>query len=272
MHYNCVAATSYGMNYRTQKRVIIALSTLVAATIFAWGVFGLWIFIKPSAPETPPSNGGSEVVELEEIEISFEGFTEVKPEVYDALAFITNPNTEHGAAEVTYEFVFEDAQGDDIYSIEGKTFILPAQSRYIIKPAIKIANTPDSIKFRILSARWERLHPFLPLGLSISDPVLSRKEAAGTTNFSGVVKNRSPYNLQNIEVQVVLFNEGGDVFATGVTNMQTLLRGTDRFFQITWPSVLAPENVIDARVESNFLKNSNFIREYGTPQKFQEYY
>lgn len=262
------------MDYRTQKQIIVALLTLIAVSVFSWGILELFNIGKPDEPLPPQTTGANngEGPKLKALESIFNELLEVKPGIYDAVAYIQNPNPEYGASKIEYEFIFEDEGGRELYRDGGKTFILPEQSRYIIDSAISLDSTPYSIIFRIKSVGWERLHPFSSLGLSIADTELLRDEASGITRFLGVVKNRSPYNLQNIEAQVVLFDSEGSVIAAGETNIQTLLRGTDRFFQIIWPYTLPLNLDIDERVESNFLENSNFIREYGTPQKFQEYY
>ena len=254
------------MNHRTQKQIIIALSTLILVSSLAWGVYIIW----PSKIDLPKDELRDDVFKSENIEVIFNDFFEVRDRVYDALAYIKNPNQEYGASEIIYEFVFKSETGEGLRRVSGKTFVLPGEDRYIIESAVRIEGEPVNVSFSIKSATWEKLQPFSALGLTLRDTRLSRTE--NSSSFTGIVKNGTPFNLQDVEVQVALFGANEAVVSVGETNLQTLLRGSERSFRISWPYVLPPDLKIDARVGSNFLENSNFIREFGTPDKFQEYY
>ncbi len=247
------------MDYRRQKQVIIGLMSLV-------GLFGsvfvlVFLFTNMRLPASPKSQDAADKPLFRDLEVVFADFFEVKKEgTYDAVAYVKNPNTEYGSSKISYEFNFLDQNEGSINKIFGETFILPKESRYIVEPAIRMTN-PVKITFRIINITWQRLAPFSSAGLVLVETSLVRDASISASRFSGVVNNRSPYNLKNVEAHVVLY-AGGKPVAAGRTDMQDLLRGTARSFQIMWPYILADDVSIDARVESNFFENSNFIKDY----------
>lgn len=264
------------MHYRTQKQIIIGLLSLV---VFFGIFFVLLVFFKARPPKlTPPpiaQPAGSEVpVQLANLEVEFSDFFEIRKfGTYDAVALIKNPNSEYGGREIQYEFIFYGENDTALMKVPGHAFILPKRSRYIIEQAIRLPAKPIRMELAIHAVDWQRLAPLTPFDLEIRERNLVRDAAARTTSFSGVVGNISPYNLKNVEVHAVLFDpDSARAVASGKTNMQDLLRDSSRFFEISWPYVASDGLTIDARVESNFFENSNFIREYGKPERFQERY
>lgn len=263
------------MDNRRQKQIVIGLTLLV---MLMGGVFVLTFFFLGRSPIVPigvdkPPPG--EKPALKDLEVVFVNFFEIrKYGTHDAVALVKNPNLEHGAAQVLYEFVFTDTQGMELLQVAGKTFILHGESRYVIEPAIEIPGDPAEVTFRVLEAEWQGLGSFSSVGLDVEDTNLYRDEGADTTRYSGVVSNGTPYNLQHVEANVVLYDPAqGDIpVAAGKTNMQLLVRDGARAFQIYWPHILPPDLRVDVRVVSDFFENSNFIRDYGTPETFREYY
>jgi len=291
------------MSHRIQKQIIVGFVTFVA--VFGIGFGAVFFLFGREKPTPPPYAYPAPVVDtgpkLENLEVLFTDFFEIRKfNTYDAVAYIRNPNIEYGASSLLYEFAFRDQNGQELSRVVGRAFILPEQSRYIIKAAIEIPGKPKSMSFLVTEVEWQRLGPFSASGLSMRDLKIERDEETQVTRFSGIVQNRTPYNLKNVQAQVVFFDAAtpgqgqgspseigedgtlgvkplpelfqGKSVAAGETNMQDLLRSTDRFFQITWPYTLPRNLDFDARVESNFFENSNFLREFGKPGKFKEYY
>jgi len=253
------------MHYRTQKQVIIALITIIffgAAVFFIMFIFGGGE--KKSTVVNPPPIQVLEPV-FKDIEIVFTDlFTiEQREKVYDAISQIKNPNLEYGSPHVVYEFIFKDKTGSEIKRISGSTFILANQTRYIIRQAIRLPVEPAGVELNILSQTWKRLAPFDSSGLKIDSISIRRDSNLNATYLTGIVSNGTPYNLREIEVNVSLGDSSGAKknIAAGATNLQLINRDARREFQILWPAIL-PHFDIDARVESNFFENDNFVRDY----------
>lgn len=255
------------MDYRKQKQVIIGLITIIAIA----GTSFIAVSIFEEEPEPIIVDPITVNPEFKNLEIVFTKFFEIKEAgTYDAVAYVKNLNSDYGASEIMYEFIFRDEGNEELAKISGISFILPGQSRYIVESALILPQKPATVFLNVSKVNWQRLILFSSLGLSLRDVIFNRDEQSRAIRVSGIVQNRSPYNLKNVEVNVALRDpaklddgdRGGEVLAAGTTNMQDLLRDTDRFFKIEWPYLL-PYVEIDARVESNFFENSNFIRDYG---------
>jgi hypothetical protein len=255
------------MDYRRQKQVIIGLISFIG--FFAALLVFVFLFADMRLPAPTKPQRTADKPLFRDLEVVFADFFEIKKHgTYDALAYIKNPNLEYGSSNILYEFIFLDIGGREMYKISGESFILPKEARYIIEPALKLTGELDSdsarpigVEFRVQGVTWQRLAPFSSAGLGLSETNLIRDASASASRYSGIVNNKSPYNLKNVEAHVVLY-AGGKPVAAGRTDMQDLLRGTARSFQVLWPYILADDVSIDARVESNFFENSNFIKDY----------
>ena len=258
------------MDYRYQKQIVIGLVSLIVlmggAFVFTSLITGISTYTSPEGVDIEKPGKPA----FRNPEILFTDFFEVKKSgTYDAVAYIKNLNLEYGSSDVAYEFNFLNEAGVVFYKLSGTTFILPGESKYVIEPAIKLPaapadDTPAKVEFIIEDVTWRRLAPFSPGELSLSDTSLKGEEGLSGSRFLGVVNNMSPYNLRNVEVHIVLY-QGGKPITAGRTDMQDLLRGSARAFQIMLPHGLPQDVSIDARVESNFFENSNFIRDYAIP-------
>lgn len=256
------------MPHRTQKQIIIGLITsIVMSTIF----IGVALVVGDIFSDKPiPGNGngngnGDPPIVFEELQVLFSDFFEItRFGKYDAVAHVVNPNLEDGASMIMYEFIFWSENDEAIKKVKGKTFILPNESIYIVEPALVLPSKPQRVSFNIIDVEWRKLKHFSPLGLNVSKTDLLVDEETSSSIFSGIVRNRSPYNLKEIQVDVVVYDSQSrdNPIAAGRTDMQDLIRDGDRFFQVKWPYKL-PGNVdIDVKVHSNFFENSNFIKDF----------
>jgi len=257
------------VEYRKQKQIIIGLASLTVIL----GVMFLFVqLVGDSLLYSPPQERKDDTVDeivFRDPDVIFSEFFKISDRnIYDAVAYIKNSNTEVGASSIAYEFNFLGEGGEVLRKVSGETFILPNESKYIIEsaielPAISKSSSAQSMNFSIKEVNWQRLAAFSPASLNIDNTVFVRENDVLANRFSGVVNNTSPYNLKNVEVHAVLY-EAGKPVAAGRTDMQDLLRETARAFQIVWPYALPADVDIDARAESNFFKNSNFIRDYAS--------
>lgn len=276
------------MAQRVRKQMIVGFATIVALLGIGFGIFALFQNEDPVYPTPYPTPVVDTGPDVENLEVVFSDFFEVRKFTnYDAVAYIVNPNLEYGASDFRYEFVFEDQNGGILLTTSGNAWVLPRGSRYVIRSALEMRGTPARVNFRVTEVEWQRLGPLPSSGLSINEERIERDEEAKITKFSGVAQNKTPYNLKNIQAQVVFYDPSeqassepglddprrqGLPVATGETNMQDLLRGTGRFFQVVVPYVLPANLNYTAVLETNFFENSNFLREFGRQEKFKEYY
>ena len=63
------------------------------------------------------------------------------------------------------------------------------------------------------------------------------------------------------------------ILGVNTTELRTVASRTERYFKVVWPTLLSGV-VAKTRVqaEADLFSNENFIRRYGTQEKFQQYY
>jgi len=195
-------------------------------------------------------------------------------DTYDVVAHVSNPNGIYGSGNLTYDLKFKDAQGADMpnQARRGSLYIMPNQRRYVVLTALKIPGSPSTATLAIKDAHWTRV--------SLTDApkvdfVLRREsfiEASANPSFEGILQNNSDFDFTKVEVSVILLDDAGQPVAVNSTQLQTLLSKEERYFKVQWDEPVPPSatRIVDA-VTNAFL-NENFIKRYGSQEKFQQYY
>lgn len=183
---------------------------------------------------------------------------------YDFVAQISNPNTSYGASRVEYHL--------DAFNYRGATYILPGQTKWLVLTALKSPSEASDIKLVIDSAQWEKLD----VPDNVVNFVLRRKDYRPTSKGSemeAVLYNDSNFDFDKIDVAVILFDDTGSVVGVGRTEIRTFVSKSERGFNAYWPFALSG-NVVRQDVEAltNLFENSNFIKSYGSQEKFQKFY
>ena len=91
-------------------------------------------------------------------------------------------------------------------------------------------------------------------------------------SFEGVVFNDSNYDFDSVDVSIVLFDSSNTIVGVNRTEIRTLLAKTERSYKVTWPSQITNVARTSVQVSTNLFENSNFIKSYGTQERFQEFY
>lgn len=181
---------------------------------------------------------------------------------YDFVAQISNPNASYGASRVEYV----------LGSNFGSFYILPGQTKWLVFIALKIPEGTNSLKLVINNAQWEKLN----MPNDAVRFVLRRKDyhsVLNGTELDAVLYNNSNYDFDKIDVAVILLDDAGSIVGVGKTDIRTFLSKSERGFNVTWPFAL-PGNVVrqDVEAQTNLFENSNFIKSYGSQEKFQKFY
>ena len=201
----------------------------------------------------------------------------VGEKIYDAFAVVENPNGLYGGEEVAYLFTFIDGQGGILRTVRGKTYIYPQEERFIITQAIALSSPPAQVLFDVEGIVWREVTETFSLDwIEVVDEVFQMHptdDPSAYAKLSGIVVNGAPYNVRSIEVEMVLYNDAAKPIAVHRTDVQTMLRDERRFFEVVWPAALPGEakNFV-VFAHTNFFLDQNFIEEYSSPEKFQEYY
>jgi hypothetical protein len=197
----------------------------------------------------------------------------------DLGAQIKNPNVSWGVKKFDYTFVLKGADGRELGRVAGSSFILPGETRWIIRPGggkdFPLVRLPASggvadvaLEISKISSRdWQKLRQFAQDASILSKNLRFERVAPPRTGFAelrGEVENRSSFLVDQVEINAVLWGGGNTVLAIGQTAARTLQPGETRAFTISWPAAF-PGTVArwEAWGHANFLNDATFVKQFG---------
>ena len=183
---------------------------------------------------------------------------------YDFVAQISNPNVSYGASRIEYTL--------DAFNYHGATYILSGQTKWLVLTGLKISENTANTKLVINNAQWEKLD----MPNNAVNFILRRKDyhpTARGTEMEAILYNDSNYDFDKVDVAVILFDDTGSVVGVNRTDIRTFVSKTERGFNVAWPFAL-PGNAVrqDIEASTNLFENYNFIKSYGSQEKFQKFY
>lgn len=261
------------MDGRLQKQLIIGLVFLLILSGIGYGIY---LGLAPKISCTDGIQNGKEegidcgtlacgkVCEpaIMPIKIISSQFLQVGPGDYDFVAQLNNPNVFYGATRMEYT----------LGSNFGSSYILPGQTKWLVLTALKIPNGVEGVQLVIKNAQWEKLDMpdnAVNFVLRRKDYHLIQKGSA----LEAVLYNDSNFDFDKIDVAVILFDDEGKIIGVNKTDIRTLVSKSERGFNVVWPFAL-PGNAVrqDVEAATNLFENSNFIKSYGSQEKFQKLY
>lgn len=191
---------------------------------------------------------------------------------YDFIAQVSNPNFNYGAPEISYNLILLDQNNSEVSRQNGQFYILPGQTKYIVTISLKSPTDLSSAKLEIKSAKWEKID--LPDGgVTFALQAKDFKQGTNRSDLSGILFNNSNFDFDRVEVSAILFDDSGNVLGVNETDIRTFLSKSRRGFSVFWPFPINGQVTrTDIEASTNLFKNSNFIKSYGTQEKFQKFY
>ncbi|MEI7890699.1 MAG: hypothetical protein WCI36_01890 [bacterium] len=255
---------------RTRKRIIILIIFLL---IFAATGYFLNYLIAPSATcsdgkqnqsEKGVDCGGvcapcKEIVQTKDLEIKEVAVAIGGNQTYDVIAKISNPNEVMGSKEFGYTFTLKDAEGKVLATKQGKTFILPSDTRYIPELGLKTENdvVPSSVDFVLDDISWEKLTEMGKPQLGVYNKNVKEVNVA-STQADAVIRNESGLYLKKIYVTVVLRSKENAIIGINKTEINSVRQKEQRDFNLVWPYALsAPVANIEIDPQSNVFDVEN---------------
>ena len=267
------------MAQRTQKQLIIAAIFVLILGGIGYG-FVDYFFITESTCFDGVRNGLEEGVDcgtlacgvacepaIIPLSVVSQKLIEVRPGDYDFVAQINNSNSLFGASRVRYELNLGTVK------TTGTFYILPGQTRFVIIPGIRSDSVSSGAFVDITEVEWQRVETFENISFPVQRKSYTEVDKDGVfSKLEAVILNSSDFDFDKVEVGVILFGDDNQIVAVNRTNIRTFLSRTERGFSVSWPTEL-PESVRqDIEVLTNVFENANFIRNYGTQERFQKYY
>jgi len=159
---------------------------------------------------------------------------EVKPGLYNAVAYIENPNIGAGVAEVGYVFTLFDRDNLLVAERRGSTFLSPNRTTPVFEAAIATGQrTPARTFFEFTGElEWFRAED-RNSQLVVRDRVLSNPETE--PRVDATLENTSVEEFRDIDVVAVVFGSDGNAINASKTFVELLPRQATQELVFTWP-------------------------------------
>ena len=274
------------MSRRTNKKITIAL-------IFFLILTGLGFFVYYSIQPEPSCSDGiqnqgekdidcggpcppCELVYIKDIEILWTKAVAGQENFYDLAAQIKNPNPNYGSGQAPYRFELYDSQNNLIEQLNGVTFILPNQTKYLLWTKAESEKPVKRVKLSFGQIDWQRAENYQSPQLFVQQKeyrILSSQEP-GFSQVSGILINKSSFDFDKISLDILLLDADNQLLAFGKTEVRTLAAGQKRDFAATWfKEIIGQVSFVEIEAETNIFDPSNYLQpeREEQPEKFQEY-
>ncbi len=164
----------------------------------------------------------------------------VKDGVYNAVAYIENPNLNSGAFNASYLFKLYDKDNLLIYERRGQTFMPPGKFFAIFESNILTGDRkPARTFFEFLSPLvWRRgIFPEAPIIFSEKNISVS----GAPSRVTATLENRNLYPIYNIEVVVVVYDLMNNAIASSRTVVDSVDKTSSEKLVFTWPESFAAD-------------------------------
>lgn len=250
-----------------QKVIKQVFILIIVFLILGVLIYGLWfIFLKPAAScsdnilnqgEEEVDCGGPCALSCEEKnllnpEIKSVKFLKTTGKNIDLIAQIKNPNPNFGLNNFFYYFELYDEKGTLIEEISSQSFLLPSQSKYLIKIKVAPKQEVGEVKLKFGELDWLELKDNI-----LQLPVKNKKFEILDNNFSrasGVIKNINNFNLDRIDIKIIIFNSAGEIIASTLTDVRTLMLNEERYFEVMWPWEIKDAARMEIEADSNLYE------------------
>jgi hypothetical protein len=166
----------------------------------------------------------------------------VTENVYNALAYIENPNPKAGIPKISYVFKLYDDRNVFITQRPGQTFIDPNGRTTIFEPAIDVGNrVPKRTTLEFTQApNWYRIESKVAeVVVEVRDQNLEATDKGARLTANAF--NESIYDVPDLDIVVILYDKDNNAIATSKTYLESLPKNSSRQIFFTWPRPLEKE-------------------------------
>ena len=179
---------------------------------------------------------------------------------YDAAIEIRNPNSDYGFYSVSYKVTLFKGSAA-IAERKGITYILPDEQRYVLELGMEAKEVPDRAVMAIENYKTRAFRDIEKPKFEIINKNHRYARVPGSffeTTFQ--VANRSNYNVNRVDLDVVLRDYSGKIIAINKGNINALHSGDIRDFRSFWPKEFRGEvRDVDVRAEADVMDLDNLI-------------
>lgn len=163
-------------------------------------------------------------------------FKEIAPRLYNAAAYIVNPNPKAGARGLSYSLSVLDKEGLEIGRSTGKFNLPPGRNTLVFVGDLRITDTDQSPARMLLE--FDRQPEWVPgidtlINLSVTDK--NYRESAFESSLDVTVSNRGPRPARNVIVYGILKDKDDNVIDFSKTVVDEIASQRTALAPFTWP-------------------------------------
>ncbi len=263
----------FDIERKKRRQKIMAVFGAVLLGLFVLVI--LWFTPEPTCSDGK-KNGGevgvdcggfcgpcSEKIAAQDVIVQKTDFVASGKDMYDAVVWIDNPNDKYGARSIKGKFLFFDVSGKQIGEVPVESFLLPNETKYVLKQGVSgMGESVSSVEWKLENVDWVEMQETSGLRLSITDRKYQElASGAGFSQVSGLLTNGSTYDWNDVVISILLVDRSGKLLATHGTSRQTFRSGEKWDFRLIFPERF-PGDVygVDMQVETNIYNNTNFLK------------
>lgn len=259
-HFN----VSFSLWYIKHRRVIDFITIVILAVVNF--VIGIYIFALAVEYWKTPSPGEPAVLidptkDLEAIKIlRVEAVQDGN--FYDLVAQIENPNNKYGLGELDYRFILLDSNKETIGEAEGTSYILPGQTKYIIRTKVNSLGEIMEARLELSPGTWLKKRRIEEPDMAVLPE--SKKldlNPAGRLELFAIAKNYSYYHFKTVDINVVCLDADNAILGVNHTTLNNFEAQTRREFRLRWNQDFRSQLsdlIID--LNTNTYNPDNFIK------------
>lgn len=158
----------------------------------------------------------------------------VVPNVYSAVAYLENPNPNSEAPYAEYEFVYYDAEGNELERVPGSTFIPQGKRFAVYEGVVEFKDVePARVTFNFTKIPSWRDGKFTTSDITVRNKALLREETA--PRIEATVFNQSQEYIPEAELVAIIYDSLGKAVAASQTIVEDLRPQETERVTFGWP-------------------------------------
>lgn len=234
------------MTKRKLKKVTVAS---IFFTIFIFlPAFLIFIF-------TDFSTGGFSPSEPDKIKIEAVKKLKLSENKVNLVAKVRNPNSNFGLRSFDYNFV-EKKETEDLILSKGSSFILPSQTKHLIKLGVPVGEIPEGkLTIELSNLDWQPSVDVRTDSLWVANGDYTPKK--DSTEITGTLINESALLIEEVQVRALVFDKDGALIGMTRTQLGHVRAGEKRDIKTYIDYPLQKEGTLIFEADTNLLAESS---------------
>ncbi|MFC1640525.1 FxLYD domain-containing protein [Patescibacteria group bacterium] len=207
-------------------------------------------------------------ITFEDVDFSKADVVEMQERIYDVVFRIENRDPDWGLFKIDYIVNLNDSSGEILKSQLGTSYVLPGTTATVIESNMSTSKEAVSAEILFDGGEFRSSLADEPVQLEIREPRFTPQNAEGRAEFIASVENDSNYDLDSVDVKVLILDQQGKVVSTNFTQVNTLTTDEKREFTMRWSEGFASDVSFEIEATTNVMDRKNLLRKKGEPIEF----